>query len=649
MKIKGKIPFFIVAALAWIVIISSCANPGMPVGGPKDTIPPVLLKTEPGYKSLNFDGDNIRLTFNEYITIEDISESLVISPPMVKKPVIRTKSKTLVIDFNEDLKDSTTYSLDFKNSVADNNEKNPLENFRFSFSTGPVFDSLRVAGRLMNSFNLEPVEKGLIMLHRNLHDSAVYSVKPDYIAKTDEDGMFMIDNIAPGTYHLFSLMDMNNNLMYDEGAEEMAFEDSLIVPTAEFVKELDTLYTATDTIVVLGKTHFYPEPVYLRQFTENIFDQYLDEYSRNTRYQCTFVFNESVKDTFQLNLIGSDLTNWYQTEYNENIDSLIIWIADTTVARFDTLLMEVCYFQLDSLSQLYLKRDTVEMNFVEKEETKSAKKKKSKDGEEDEPEPIEQFNWKTDLSSTIVELNNNFGISAPEPIFSFDSTKIILYLADDTLKSPLNFGFKKDTVEYRKYNISYQWEPGANYILEIDSAASVNIFGITSKRFKSKFSAREEDYYGTVSLNLTGIEMPVIVQLLSNNESEKVVVEKIITENGKITFDYLKPEKYRIKFIRDRNGNGKWDTGSYQDKYQPEIVSYINEVVKIKSNWEIEIPSLNMKPDLTFVKKIRDLEEEERLRKEAEEKAKKEKEQGESPQQMQNFMQGSGGGSGIMR
>jgi len=648
MKIKGKIPLLFVLALAWIVIISSCANPGMPVGGPKDTIPPVLLKTIPGYKSLNFDGDNIRLTFNEYITIEDISESLVISPPMIKKPVIRTKSKSLVIDFNEDLKDSTTYSLDFKNSVADNNEKNPLENFRFSFSTGPVFDSLRVAGRLMNSFNLEPVEKGLIMLHRNLHDSAVYSVKPDYIAKTDEEGMFMIDNIAPGTYHLFSLMDMNNNLLYDEGAEEMAFEDSLIIPTAEFVKELDTIYTATDTIVVLGKTHFYPNPIYLRQFTENIFDQYLDVYTRNTRYQCTFVFNESVKDTFQLNVVGNDVTNWYQTEYNENIDSLIIWIKDTTIARLDTLMMEVCYYQLDSLSQLYLKRDTVEMNFVEKEVTKSVKKKRSKDGEE-EPEPVVQFNWKTDISSSTVELNNDIGISAPEPIFSIDTSKIILYLADDTLKNPLNFGFAKDTTEYRKYNILYQWEPGINYILEIDSAASVNIFGITSKRFKSKFIAREEDYYGIVSLNLTGVETPVIVQLLGNNESEKVVDEKIITENGKITFNYLKPEKYRIKFIRDRNGNGKWDTGSYQDKFQPEFVSYINEVVKVKSNWEIEIPSLDLKPDLTFVKKIRDLEEEERLRKEAEEKARKEQEQRENPQQMQNFMQGSGGGSGIMR
>lgn len=642
MKVKGKIPLLLVAALAWIVIISSCANPGMPVGGPKDTIPPVLLKTDPGYKALNFDGDNIRLTFNEYITIEDISESLVISPPMIKKPVIRTKSKTLVIDFNEDLKDSTTYSLDFKNSVADNNEKNELENFRVSFSTGPVFDSLRVAGRLMNAFSLEPVDKGLIMLHRNLHDSAVYSVKPDYIAKTDKEGLFMIDNIAPGKYHLFSLSDMNNNLLYDEGAEEMAFEDSIIIPSAEFVKELDTIYTATDTVVVLGKTRFYPEPVYLRQFNENIFDQYLDNYTRDTRYKCTFVFNESVKDSFQLNVIGNDATNWYQTEYNENVDSLIIWIADTTIAKIDTLMMEVCYLQLDSLSQLYLKRDTVEMNFVEKDDGKAAKKKRTKDDEPEEPEPVVQFNWKTDISGSIVELNSNIGISAPEPISVFDTTGIILYLAEDTLKTRLNFKFEKDTVEYRKYNISYKWDPEVNYIFEIDSAASTNIFGVTSKKLKAKFSAREEDYYGTVSLNLTNVEMPVIAQLTSNNETEKIIVQKTINENGRIIFDYLKPEKYRVKIIYDRNGNGKWDTGSYQDKYQPERVSYINEVVKVRSNWEKEF-NWDLKPDLTFVKKIRDIEEEERLRKEAEEKAKKELEQRESPQQMQNFMQGGGG------
>ena len=646
MKIKGKIPVFIVAVLAWIVIVSSCANPGMPVGGAKDTIPPVLVKTDPGYKSLNFKGDNIKLTFNEYIATDEIAEALVISPPMIKKPVIRTKSKTLVIEFNEDLKDSTTYSLDFKNSVADNNEKNELENFRFSFSTGDVFDSLRVAGRLMNAFNMEPVEKGLVLLQRNLHDSAVYSVRPDYISRTDKEGIFMIDNIAPGKYHLFSLVDGNSNLLYDEGAEEMAFEDSILIPSAVFVEKLDTLATDLDTIIIMGHTDFYPEPVYLRQFTEDIFEQYLKTSTRDTRYKCTFVFNESVKDSFQLNLIENNAVNWYQTEYNENIDSLIVWIADTTVARMDTLLMEVCYLQLDSLSNIYLQRDTVEMNFVDKVDDRSKKKKKSDDDKE-KPEPAVQFTWQTDISNSIVELNENIGLTASEPIFSFDSTRILLYLAEDSLKKPLKFKFEKDTAEYRKYNIVYKWEPETNYTLEIDSAASTNIFGITSRKLTTKFSGRGEDYYGTVTVKLTSVEMPVIVQLLSNSAEEKVIVEKTINKNGSVLFDYLMPEKYRLKVIYDKNGNGKWNTGSYQDKVQPERVLYYNEVVKVRSNWEAEY-SWDLKPDLTFVKKIRDFEEEERLRKEAEEKAKKEKEKGESPQQMQNLMQG-GGGTGIMR
>lgn len=644
MKIKGKIPAIIVIALAWIVIISSCANPGMPQGGPRDTIPPVLEKTEPVYKSLNFKGDNVKITFNEYIAIDKISESLVISPPMVKRPLIRTKSKTLVIDFNEDLKDSTTYSLDFKNSVADNNEQNQLEDFRFSFSTGPVYDSLRVSGRLMKAFNLQPVEKGLIMLHKNLHDSAVYTVKPDYIAKTNEEGVFMIDNIAPGKYHLFSIMDGNNNLVYDEGAEEIAFEDSLIIPSATFVEEVDTIFTETDTIVVLGHTDFSPEPVFLRQYMEDIFDQYLDVYERDTRYKCTFVFNESVQDSFELNILGDEIKDWYQVELNENVDSLIVWIADTTIANLDTLMMEVGYLQLDTLDQIYFHRDTLEMNFVDKKVAKTSKKKKDKEEDEEESEPIQQFVLKTDISGSTVELNKSIGLYTPEPIDTFDTSTILLYLAEDTLKRPLEIEFEKDSMEYRKYNISHKWEPEMKYTLEIDSAAAVNIYGITSKRFKTSIKAREEDYYGIVSLDLNNVEMPVIAQLVSNNESEKVIDEITVTENGKISFKYLKPEKYRIKFVYDRNENGKWDTGSNQDKYQAEWVNYLNEVVKVKSNWEIEIPAVNLKPNKSFIKNIRDLEEEERLRKEAEKKARMEEEQGQDSDQMQNFMQG---GSGI--
>lgn len=648
MKTAWKFPLFIVALFTWIVAVSSCANMGMPQGGPRDTIPPVLLKTDPVYKSVNFKGDEVRLTFNEYMNTEEIGEILVISPPMVKKPSILTKSKTLIIGFNEELKDSVTYSLDFKNSVADNNEKNPIENFRFSFSTGPVYDSLKVAGQLSNAFNLEPVENGLVFLHRNLHDSAVYRVKPDYIAKTNKEGEFMIDNIAPGKYNIFALNDANNNLIYDEGAEELSFYDSLIVPSAEFIAEPDTVITGPDTIVVFGHTHFYPDQVFLNQFTEDLFEQYLESYKRNSRHKCTFVFNEPVKDTFSLRLLNYEPSpNWYLNEFNENWDSLTIWIADTLAAKLDTLVAEVSYFQIDSLEQLFVGKDTVTLSFHDPEKERQQKRKKAKDDEPEEPKPVEQFDWQTSLSGANIEINKNLGIFAPEPVLWFDSTMISLYHIEDSLKTPLRFRFERDTTEWRRFNIVYPWEPATAYALDIDSAACFNIFGISSRKFTVKFNTREEDYYGTLELKLSNVEMPVIVQLLANDEGEKVVEERFANTDGLVLFDFLLPEKYKIKVIFDKNSNGKWDTGSYQDKIQPERVMYINQVHKVRSNWE-ESLVWDIGPDVIFIKKISDPELEEKQRKEAEEKARQDQEQ-ENRQPVQNVIQGSGSGGGIFR
>ena len=648
MQIKGKIPLLIVAILAWIVIISSCANQGMPTGGPRDSIPPILLETSPQFKELNFNGNKVQFTFNEYIVSDEVSEMLVISPPLEKKPIIRTKGKSLIVQFNEELKDSTTYSFDFKNSIADNNEKNPYKNMRFSFSTGDTYDSLRVAGRLMDAFNLEPVESGLILLQKNLHDSAVYSVRPNYIAKTDEKGVFMIDNIAPGKYHLFAINDANNDLIYNEGAEEFAFVDSLVIPSAEFFEELDTLVEGTDSLLVLGHTHFYPEPFYLHQFTEEIFDQYLDSYSRDTRYKCSFAFNESVNDTFSINLVGNEATDWYQLEYNEKMDSLSIWIADTMVARLDTLFMELSYYQLDSAAQLYIQKDTVEMNFKDKVKEKTKKKRKSKDEGKEKSKPIIQFNWKTNASASIMEINKSITLVAPEPVSYFDSTKIVLFLDEDTLKTPLKIKFERDTTTWRQYLISYKWEPDTKYTFEIDSAACTNIYGVTSKRLSKTFKTREEDYYGTIFIkgtNMPDSTCPMLVQLLKNNDDETVVMEQNIAKDGTVTFNFITPEKYLVKIIYDENGNGKWDTGSYQDKFQAEKVVYNNEVVKVRSNWEKELV-WDLKPDYSFIKNIRDFELEEQQRKAAEKKAREEKENPDRPQQNQNnIMQGGSSGN----
>lgn len=649
MQIKGKLPLLIIAVLAWIVIISSCANQGMPTGGPRDSIPPMLVETSPAYKALNYKGDNVSFTFNEYIISSGVSEALVISPPLEKRPTIRTKGKSLVIQFNEELKDSATYSLDFKNSIVDNNEKNPYENMRFAFSTGDIFDSLRVAGRVMNSFNLEPFETSLVILHENLHDSAIYKVRPSYIAKTDEAGLFMIDNIAPGTYNIFSIIDANNDLMYNEGSEEIAFHDTLIVPSVEYHEERDTLSKGVDSMMILGHTHFYPDPVYLRAFMEEIYDQYLETYERISRYECKFVFNEPVDDTFNIRLLDNSATDWYIMENNEEMDSVGLWISDTTVATLDTLFMEVSYFLLDSAAQLYVQKDTLELNFRDRVEEKTKKKKRSKkEDEEEKPKPIPQFIWDTNLEKTM-ELNGSISLTAPQPINPFDSTQLVLYLTEDTLKTPLEFSFRKDTSKWRSFVIDYNWQPEANYTFEIDSAVCENIYGLTSKRLNKKFSVREEDYYGTVLVKLESVECPMVVQLLKNNEGEEVISERETDKSETVIFDFVAPGKYKIKVIYDENGNGKWDSGSFQDKLQAEKVAYINVVEKVRSNFDSEI-TWDLDVDLTFTKNIRDFELEEEERKEAEEDARKERENPQREQMQNSMMQGSGsGGRNIMR
>lgn len=640
MRLKGKIPLLIIAALAWITIISSCANIGIPTGGAKDTIAPVLLSTNPELRDLNYNGQDVRFTFNEYILPDEILEMLVVSPPLSRRPIIRTKSKSLIIDFNDELKDSTTYNLDFKNSVVDNNERNPLENLRFSFSTGPDYDSLRVAGRAVNAFNLEPLEKILILLQSNLHDSAVFKVIPDYIAKTDEQGFFMIDNIASGNYHLFALNDLNNDMKYNEGAEEIAFVDDLIIPAAEFHESLDTLVKGLDSMLILGHTHFTPDPFYLRYFTEDIFEQYIEKSERETRYKCNFVFNESVEDTFGIRLIGQETNDWNIKEFNANMDSLTLWISDTTIAAYDSLLMELSYFMLDSAQQLYVKKDTMLMKFSD---PAIPERKNRRRGEEEEQEETEvpQFVWEADISRTM-ELNSVITLTAPEPIETFDTTMIHLYLKEDTLNTPLAIEIEKDPNKYRTYQISYPWEPGTEYVFSVDSAACLNCYGITSKALSRGFKTREEDYYGSLIFTFSNVTGPMLIQVLKNDEKEEVLRQQPFSNDGSVTFSMLAPEKYKVKIIYDSNNNGKWDTGSYQDKIQAERVAYMNEVIKLRSNWS---PTYmwDVTPDISFEKNIVDQELEEKKRKEAEEKARKEKE----AEQQNNILQpGNAGSSG---
>lgn len=582
-RISTLVPLGIGISMFYLIFYTSCANIGNPTGGPKDTIPPVLIKTDPLPASTNFEGSDVRFTFNEYIIPDDIRESLVISPPMKKKPMIKMKGKTLIVEFQQEPKKETTYSLDFKDAIADNNEKNPIESFRFAFSTGSTYDSLRVSGVVKNALTQEPVEKALVLLHRKKEYTAFIDSIPDYIGTTNKEGFFMIDNVAPGEYRLYALADADNSLTYNSNAELIAFADSLIIPSAKFVAEPDTIVKGLDTLVVSGHVDFFPGTQYLMMFEEEKFDQYLNDSKRMQANKCDFYFSESLSDSFRINLLKPAVanSNWSFIESNLKRDSITVWLTDTIISNTDSLKFELRYEALDSLNQLKIKRDTVELVYVA---PKAPKQKKKKD---DVPE-VQTINLANNINSSAHDLYQKIKIEAPEPLSEFDLSKIRLYVFEDTIKTEIPIKVEKDTNSIRKYFIEHNWDPNTNYLFQIDSAAARNIYGHPSNKTDQKFRTQKEDYYGKIFVTLSGLQGPAIVQLLANDKDEKILQKIQVLGDGRIEFPYLKPEKYLIRIILDSNKNGKWDTGFLADNLQPEHVIYYPKVIKVRSNFEIK-------------------------------------------------------------
>jgi hypothetical protein len=628
-KIENSLLISVVALFIALAFYTSCANQGMPTGGPKDSLPPILLETSPAIRGVNFKGKEVRLTFDEYIISDAVSENLVISPPLQKRPSVRTRSKTLIVAFNEDLINDVTYSLDFKNSVVDNNERNPYNNLRMIFSTGPDIDTLRIAGVVKNGFNLDVQEKILVMLHSNLHDSSLVKNTPDYIARTDTRGMFLFDNVKAGEYRLYAVNDGNNDMKYNPGAEEIAFADSIIVPYAEFRAEADTLISGADSLLISGNTYFFPEPFYLRSFTEKIFDQYIEKATRDTRYRSQVVFNEPVSDTLGIRLFYREETDWFLLEHNAKMDSITIWVTDTLVASMDTLRFEIAFNQLDTLGQKYLAVDTLSLVYTER--SRQETRRRGRDEEEEKPE-IVQFLFSDNIKSSGFDLNVPIYITAPEPVLEFDLSAIRLVETEDLTDTSLPVEISRDTTLWRTWRIDYKWQPNTSYILEIDSAASQNIYGITNKSVKRQFTTQKDDFYGSIILHLTSVEDPLLVQLLDNSKEEQVLHTIKTNEDGTIKFDFLAPNKYKVKVIFDSNNNGEWDTGTIEEKRQPERVAYLPEIIRVRSNWDNEF-TWDMKPDPTYRKILIDKEEEElRLKKEQEERLKQDQQEREPVQ-----------------
>lgn len=597
-----KLAFNILLGIAISVFIYSCANTGMPSGGPTDQDPPKVTNTKPDNYQVNYTGGKIEIFFNEYVKFDNISENFVISPPLKKKPIIRLKGKSIYVKLEEELKPNTTYTLDFGTGISDNNEGNPLGEYQFVFTTGAKIDSLSIGGKVENAYNQQVVEKTTVMAYLNTHDSVPKTIRPDYVAQPDSAGFFKLNNLKAGTYKLFALVDGNRDYKYNGSGEKMGFYSELIVPTAHQFEQIDTIIG--DSSVIKKYTALEPSNIHIRMFKEPNTLQYLAGYKRPRREKLEFQFSAERHDSLLIDFIDvTEPKEWFLCKANETNDTLEYWITSPEIYKRDTLLAKLQYLKTDSLGQLVSYIDTLKLNFRDPKKAKESKRKKKKKNKK-VILPTYKFSVKTSLTQ---DLNEDILFTFKEPLEKVIKDSIHFYQLQDTLEVPAKFDFVKDSVDFLKYRLKVHWKPETRYKLVIDSTAFQNIYGLYSDKYKGEIKTQEQEYYGEIILHVSGVTEPTIVQLLENNKSETLIQEKIINSNQTISFNYLDPKVYIMKVIIDSNNNGKWDTGNYDKKLQPEMVHYFRKEIKVRSNWEVEeqvkIPAKGHEHDHAFEKK----------------------------------------------
>ncbi len=565
------------------VLIYSCANIGTPNGGPYDENPPKFVSSTPKPNQVNYKGKKIEILFDELIQIDKPSENVIITPPQKQMPVIRASGKKAVVELRDTLQENTTYTIDFTNSIGDNNENNIFENFTFAFSTGDVIDSLEVSGYLLNAEDLEPMPGITIGLHRNLDDSAFVKLPFVRTSRTNDKGKFVIRNIAPGTYRVFALKDANRDYMFDNPNEDIAFCDSLIVPTFEFTSRQDTIWKdslTVDTIKTVDYTRFMPDNLELRLFKEKFQRQYILRPERAQENMFTLRFNaplDTIPDPIPLNFTPVD-ANWYLPQWAEEDKAVRYWLTEPEVWGLDTLKIEVTYPKSDSLNILHPQTDTLTLAMRKRPEPKKKKK-------DDEPEPIVFLGMNIDAPGSM-DVFDTITVVFDEPVLDIDKDLFFMEQKIDTIWTPVDFDFYPDTLNSLGFFISRPWKYGEEYKLEVDSASIYSIYAKWNNGFNQTFKIKSDDEYGHLYIYINGRDtMPAFVEILNSSDAP---VKKAKVEGEGVLFMDLKPDKYYARIILDENDNFIWDTGNYAEKKQPETVIYYPRVFEIRKNWQIE-------------------------------------------------------------
>jgi hypothetical protein len=558
-----------------IFIAVRCANISSPSGGPKDFNPPVVVNEVPANGSANFTGNNFTLTFDEYIVLDKITDKFMVSPPLSKNPIISVRGKSLVVEFNEKLKDSTTYTFYFQDAIRDLNENNPITNYQYVFSTGTVVDSLSVTGNVYNASDLEASRSFLVLMHRQLTDSAPRIGLPTYITKTDKNGGFRINNVRTGKYRLYALSDQNSNKLYDLTNEAFAYIDTVIEVSVARNYLPEKQDSIKPKVVSPPKTEPVPPPgeYKLYSFMGPKKMQYITSSERKQPYSLIYTFALPL-DTAKFDFSIPGITpRSYFIEESAARDTFRIWITDSTLYSTEQIESIIMHPVTDTTGTLINITDTIPMRYLSAKPVRGEK-------------AAEKLSYTLNFQSGTLKPGEKILIRTGSPMREPDTSRIRLFETKDTILLKTPYILVKDNANSCKYTLDARLKEKGRYLLMIDSAGLGDLYGIVSDSVGIKFSVRESASFGDLTLTISGYDKDLVVQLLDN--TEKVIQTARRIGAGKLIFPLIENGKYRLRVIYDIDGNGKWTTGDYDTFREPEQVSYYPDELNIKVNWDLE-------------------------------------------------------------
>ncbi|MFN4025863.1 MAG: Ig-like domain-containing protein [Flavobacterium sp.] len=517
-------------ALLLLFSAVGCAKRGSITGGDKDTIAPVLKSSLPKNFSTNFNGKQIKLVFDEYVKLKNVSKQLIVSPPMKNQLEILpyTASKTITINIKDTLQPNTTYSFNFGQSIEDNNESNPYSQFKYVFSTGAYIDSLQLKVKVKDALELKTDNFVSVMLYEvneKFNDSTIYKEAPRYVTNTlDSLEVVTLENIKAGKYLLVALKDNGNN-KYDPKSDKIGFQKQYISIPNDTIFEVE-LFKETIPFKVVKPTQV-------------------------TNKRWVMGYEGKAKGTKVVVKNGAEIVPSLVTQMPKK-DSLQIWMKPV---------------KADSL-QVMVEKDNFKTDFY-------IKGKSNK---------VDSLQINPEFTGGLP-LRERYTLNSTTPLVKFDKTKISIKNKDSLA---IDFTTVYDDFNQKLY-LDFKKEPLENYKIQLLPGAVVDFFDTANDTLNYKASTKNLSDYGNLRVVLENVKrFPVIIEL--TDKDGKVKYTEYSEGNNTINFDAIEPAKYVLRIIYDDNKNKVWDTGSFMEKRQTEEVLYFPKEIDVRANWDVEQP-----------------------------------------------------------